>query len=97
MSLKVGFFKRNANSLPQVNMFIIMDYFNRIKHLISSEMPGVKLQIIIFLSLNKRLKYQGCQMSEIQIGKNFVNKSVVYCVKSGDLIFLQFSSVFFSF
>lgn len=45
MVRKVGFSKRNSNNLPQGNMFMIMDYSNRNKDFISSEMRGVKLQI----------------------------------------------------
>ncbi|KAJ8913136.1 hypothetical protein NQ315_006054 [Exocentrus adspersus] len=43
-SIDVGFNKADSGNLPEVDIFMIMDYFNKNKEYISTEMKGIKLQ-----------------------------------------------------
>lgn len=43
VSLETQFTKADSANLPDVNMFMVMDYFNSKKEYISAEMRGVKL------------------------------------------------------
>jgi hypothetical protein len=39
-----GFLKADSGIFPEVDIFMIMDYFNKNKDYVSSEMRGIKLQ-----------------------------------------------------
>ncbi|KAJ8983459.1 hypothetical protein NQ317_013334 [Molorchus minor] len=43
-STEVGFNKADSGNLPEVDIFMIMDYFNKNKDYVSSEIKGIKLQ-----------------------------------------------------
>lgn len=43
-SLEVGFIKVDSSNLPEGNIFIKMDYFNKNNDFVSTEMRGIKLQ-----------------------------------------------------
>lgn len=43
-SIEVGFSKADSGNLPEVDIFMIMDYFNKNKEYVSTEMKGIKLQ-----------------------------------------------------
>ena len=44
MSVEPGFIKADSGNLPEVDVFMIMDYFNRNKDFLSTEMKGIKLE-----------------------------------------------------
>lgn len=42
-SVDSGFIKADSGNLPEVDMFMVFDYFNKNKDFISAEMRGIKL------------------------------------------------------
>ncbi len=44
VSLETGFLKADSGNLPPVDVFMVMDYFNKNKDYISAELRGVKMQ-----------------------------------------------------
>lgn len=43
-SVDNGFIKADSANLPEVDIFMVMDYFNKNKDFVSVEMRGIKLQ-----------------------------------------------------
>ncbi|KAG5863121.1 hypothetical protein JTB14_013063 [Gonioctena quinquepunctata] len=43
-SVDTGFIKADSANLPELDIFMVMDYFNKNKDFISVEMRGIKLQ-----------------------------------------------------